>query len=94
MCVCVCMCICMYVCVCVCVCIYIYIYIYIHRAHQMHFPDDMCPFHCDATFVPLRPVPLKINFIAMRGVLFVTRRSRAHNEAALLLRSVLTWFRV
>jgi len=25
------------------------------RAHQLHFPDDMCPFHCDATFVPLRP---------------------------------------
>ena len=25
------------------------------RAHMMHFPDDMCPFHCDATFVPLRP---------------------------------------
>jgi glycine amidinotransferase len=25
------------------------------RAHKLHFPDDMCPFHCDATFVPLRP---------------------------------------
>jgi glycine amidinotransferase len=25
------------------------------RAHQLHFPDDLCPFHCDATFVPLRP---------------------------------------
>jgi len=25
------------------------------RAHMLHFPDDMGPFHCDATFVPLRP---------------------------------------
>ncbi|EKX53778.1 hypothetical protein GUITHDRAFT_100748 [Guillardia theta CCMP2712] len=25
------------------------------RAHMLHFPDDLCPFHCDATFVPLRP---------------------------------------
>ncbi len=25
------------------------------RAHMLHFPDDLAPFHCDATFVPIRP---------------------------------------
>lgn len=26
-----------------------------HRLHLLHFPNDLCPFHMDATFVPIKP---------------------------------------